>query len=121
MNCSKPCSKSDDLLLDILKIYLSSFGYNSWHINFNVLQCIFKGAQGKFGPRCAAEPFKPWPCLRQKLFISLLFLRQDILFHDPDSFRFAQEIKFSLQASQSELFKKYIACTTYGARASHTL
>ena len=52
------------------------------------------GVQGNFGPTGAAEPFKPGPCLRQKLFISPPFLRRDTLFHDPDSFRFAQEIMF---------------------------
>ena len=37
------------------------------------------GTQGKFGKRCAAEAFKPRPCLRQKLLISLPCLRQRVL------------------------------------------
>ena len=35
------------------------------------------GTWGKFGWGCAAEAFKPWPCLRQNPFISLPCLRQE--------------------------------------------
>ena len=44
------------------------------------------GTQGKLEWRCAAEAFKPWLCIRQKLPISL---PKGTYFYDLDSFRFA--------------------------------
>ena len=43
------------------------------------------GTQGNSRKRCAAEDFTPWPCLRQKLLISLPCLRQETLLSDPDA------------------------------------
>ena len=43
--------------------------------------------------RCAAEAFKPRPCLLQTLLISLPSLRQKTLLSDPHLFCFAYRIK----------------------------
>ena len=51
------------------------------------------GTQGKSMLSCAAEAFKPWPCLRQKLLILPLCLRQETLLSDSDLFCFAYRIK----------------------------
>ena len=49
------------------------------------------------------------------------FLRQEILFHDSDSLRLAQEINFLNQFHGIRFYKLYIAGTIHADRASRTL